>query len=365
MKTERLSAVQVMTMTTSSIFGIEIMISQQRMVSFVKQDAWISMALGGIAAIGIGLVFYYLSTLYSDKDLPQIFLHVGGKYIGRILLLPIVVYYIIYVGLSLRIFAQTLKMFLLDKTPIYAIVIFMLLVAAYAVYKDIYTIANITDIIYPLSLISLIAIILLSLQQAEISYIKPILFENTSNVVRGIIPALNNFTGFGIIGYIFCHTQKSKETLKWYLVGLVTPVVLYTALTAITIMVFGTKDVETLIYAILTLTKSIEFPATSLERLESFTAVIWIVVVFISVVLFFYKSTRSLTVFLGLKEKHMKYMVWVHIPLLAFIALCIENELKAIEYVQTTLYLQLIISLVIIPVITAVAILKRRRELKK
>jgi len=105
MKADRPSPVQAMTITVAAIFGVDFLIVQNTMVSIAQQDAWISLLLGGIVTVLSAMNMYYLATLYPDKDLPQIIIHVGGKFLGRILLLFISLYILLYAGLSVRIFA--------------------------------------------------------------------------------------------------------------------------------------------------------------------------------------------------------------------------------------------------------------------
>ena len=362
MKTEQLSAPQIMTLTVSAIFGVDVLVVQRELVTIARQDAWISLALGGILIILMGIVCYYLACLYPNMDFPQIILHVCGKFFGRLLLLPALVYDLLYTGLSLRIFAQALKMFLLSITPMVPIILFMALAAAYAVYKGIYTIGGIVDIIFPICAVTALSIIVLPLRQTIFSNLKPILFENTGNVIKGILPGFHQFTGFGIITFLFCYTRRTKGILKWYLAGLGIPIFLYVALTMVTIMVFGPSDVQSLIYPTLTLAKSIEFPGTFLERVESFVAVLWIGIVFVSVVLFLFKSTRNITVFLGLDTKYQSFVIWTQIPLLLGIALFIKNALEVIEFFSRMKYMDVILGLFVIPFVTAVALLKKRKE---
>jgi spore germination protein len=295
-------------------------------------------------------------------DFAQIHLHVGGEFFGRILLLPTTIYIALYTGLSMRVFAQALKMFLLDTTPIYAIVLFMTLVAAYSVYNGIYAIGGIIDIIFPICITTIAGIVLLSFQQVDVSYIKPILFENTDNVIKGIIPGFQQFTGYGLVAYFLRYTQKAKGTFKWYIAGVGIPVASHIVLTLVCIMVFTAPGIVSLIYPTLTLIKSIEFPVTFLERLESLAAILWIGIVFMSIILFFFASVRNFAVLLGIQDRHQKYVIWGHIPLLAVIALAVKSGIKVLEYIGKVKYLQTSIGFIVLPILIGLVFLKKRKE---
>jgi len=365
LRNKRLRPVQMMTFTTAAILGIDVLIFQKNMVSIAGQDAWISLLLGGFLAIIIASITYYLATLHPNKDLPQITLHLCGKLIGRLLLFPIIVYALLYAGFSLIIFAHALKLFILDRTPILAIVFLMSLVIAYAVYHGIFTIGALLDILFPLGKITIIALIMLSLSISNSSHLKPVLFENTSRVIRGIIPGFQEFTGISVIAYILCYTQQNKGRFKWYITGVIISIVLYTALLIVCIMVFGPSGILSLSYPTLTLSKSIEFPATFLERLEAFIAVLWISIVFESLILFLFASVRNFTVFLNLKPKHDKYVVYAHTVFFLFLTYFLKPGYKIIEYFELLKYIQVFMGMGILPILLFLTLIKRKKERSK
>mgnify|MGYP001302553044 CR=1 FL=1 len=362
MKTERLSPTQIMTLTSAAIMGVDALLVQTQIVSLAGQDAWISLILSGIIAVISGSVIYYLATLYPDKDIPQIFLHIGGKFLGRLLLTPVLIYFLLYIALSFRVFSHALKVFLFDRTPIYAIITLMTLLTAYTVYQGIYVIGGVTDILFPLSKATILALILLSLSISKPSNIKPILFENTAEVVKAILPGYHHFSGAGIIGYILCYTAKDKGRYKWYIIAIAITVVLYVVLTIVSIMVFSAPGVLSLVFPTLTLSKSIEFPTTFLERFESITAVFWISIVFESIIVFFFASIRNFAVFLNVNEKYQKYLVYGHIPVLIIISQSVKLGRWILELFELLKYIYSVYSLLIFPLLVLTTLIVRKRR---
>jgi spore germination protein len=362
MKPDRLNPRQAMTLTAASILSVDILKVQQEIVKIAHQDAWFSLILGGLLAIAAGMVSYFLASLYPDKDLPEIYIEAAGNFVGRIFLLAVSIYMLLYLGFSLRIFTMALKMFLLDRTPMYALVIFMALTVGYGVFKGIYTIGGIVDTIFPFTIITIAAIIMLSIPQGDFIYLKPVLFDNTEGILKSIIPSFQNLNGYGMILYIYSYSEKTKSSFFWYMTGILIAIAAYVSLTAVSIAVFGPKDVITLIYPTLTLLKAIEFPATFLERLESFAVVLWIGIVYISAVLFYFASTRNLMVLFGIKRKYYKYAVWAQIPVIVFIAMSVESGLMVFHYAHEAKILQAFLWLIITPLVTVVAFIKKKRS---
>ncbi len=149
MKNNKLLPIQILTLTSSNMLTVNLLTIQQGLVSVAKQDAWISMLLGTVIGLVGALLMYYLSTINQGLDLPEMTLHIGGNWFGRLLLSISVVYVLIYSGLTIRVFVQALQLFLIDRTPMLVISIIMIIVIVCVVSKGIETIAGVIDILFP------------------------------------------------------------------------------------------------------------------------------------------------------------------------------------------------------------------------
>ncbi|NLU37147.1 MAG: endospore germination permease [Clostridiales bacterium] len=362
MNKPKLNSMQMMTLISAGTLGVDILTVPRRMVESSGQDAWISILLGGLLTLIFGTLAYILAVQYPDKDFPEILISIGGKFFGRLMLLIVAIYVLLYLGLSIKIFVQALLVFLLDKTPVFILMLLMNLVAGYAVVKGLETIGRVVDILFPLTIFTIFFVMLLALPQADPIRLKPILYNNDKNVLKSIIPAAQRFTGVGLILYYFKHTNKSKSSFLWFLAGICIPVFSYTALTLITIMVFGIKETAILTYPPLTLIKAIRFPISFLERLESFAAVFWIGIVFNAAVLFYYSSLRNITVFFSIPEKYEIYAIWAHLPLLMMIGQAESNVWEVLDGTPIIRTVQFLIVLGMIPLLAGYTFLKNRRR---
>ncbi len=359
---ENLKPIQIMTITVSTLLGVNIFTVQHELVVIAGQDMWLSAILGGLLAYAGGLSLYYLAKLYPKSNLPEIFIQLGGKIIGRIILIPFMVYVLLYGGLSLRIFTQVTRVFLLDRTPTYAIVLLMCVVVVYVVNKNIYTISNVIDLLFPVFMGALVLFIFITLRQADIYRIEPILFENTRGVIDSIIPAYQAFSGYGIIAYILCYMQTIKKTFKWYTIGMTVTTILISASVLVTLLNFGPDEIKTMVYPFLALSKTIEFSNTLVERLEGFMVIIWIPVTFITITVFTFASVRNFVTLLSVKPKYEKFVVYAHLPLLAYIGLYSRNSLEALKYFDYTQVLATYLGLIASPALLIIALIKTRRE---
>ena len=206
----RLSAVQMLPIIISAILGVQILTVQHDLVVIASQDAWISLLIGSvlafIAAITINLP---LAAMYPENDLPEIIIKIFVKVFGRFALLPLMVYILLDTDLSLRIFVQALKVFLLDRTPL----LFLIILVAAAVIsiskRDIADIGAAIDFMFPVLFLPLVFLVLLSGPQINPLRLQPVLYKNTEGVLKGIVPAFGALIGYGSINYyMICHRPE-------------------------------------------------------------------------------------------------------------------------------------------------------------
>ncbi|HHU48295.1 MAG: GerAB/ArcD/ProY family transporter [Caldicoprobacterales bacterium] len=361
MNNPKLNPIQMMTLISAGTLGVDILTVPRRMVDAARQDGWISLLLGGLLTLITGTLAYILANQYPDKDFPEILVHIGGKFLGRLLILIVAVYILLYVSLSVKIFVQALLIFLMDRTPEFVLILLMNLVAGYAVFKGLETMGKVVDILFPITVFTVFFVMLLALPQADPIRLKPILYNNTNNVLKAIVPASQRFTGAGLILYFFKHASKSKSSFPWFLAGISIPIISYVSLSIITIMVFGTKEISTLTYPTLTLIKAIQFPISFLERLESFAAVFWIGIVFNAGILFYHASVRNTMVLFSIPEKYKNHAIWGHIPVLMIIGQMESNVWKVLEGTPEIRAIQSVIVLGLIPLLVGYTLLKNRR----
>ncbi len=366
MKVTNLHPAQIMTLTVSSTLGIAILTIQHDLVVIANQDAWISMLLGGILAILMSLLTSYnLVKMFPKHDLPQIPILLFGKVFGRVVLLVFIILGLGGAGISLRIFVTTVKTFLLDRTPF---VVLVLLVAAGVISvakRGAKVIVGSIDFMFPVFMIPLILLLILPYSRMETRHLKPILFENTINTVKGALPAFTSLIGYGIITYFHRYISDIKGIFRWFMAAMGISTILYISLTAVTIMVFGAEEIKTMVYPTLILSKSIEFPVTLLERLETLVIIIWIPGFFAWLLLYTYSSVRNISEFFSIKPKYQKYVVYAHLPLLCIIAVIPKSGIQADALNSIYEFLGLIVGLGIIPALTIIGYIKKRRRAGK
>jgi len=354
-----------MTLAVGTVASAKIFMVQQQLVLISKQDAWISMLLGSILTQLSAMNIYYLSILNPGKDLPQIYLQNFGKVLGRFLLIGGIIYIFTYICVITKVFTEVVKTFLLTETPATFISVLLILTIITVVRKGVESITKMSNIIAPFFLITLFLIIILSAKEANIANIKPILYKNTLNVLKGAIPAYASFLGHTFISFLLLYTPEPKKTFKWYMIGIAIPMFIYTLLTFMTMLVFDPTEVETMMYPTLSLSKSIEFPITLLERLEILMIIIWIPAMFIAISTYLYANIRSIVVFFNLKEKHHTYLAYLYLIPIVLTFYVTQDSIQTIDYINTIEIFGTIQVGVMLPIITLISLIRNKKEKKK
>lgn len=365
-KTPTLSNIQIVNFTIATVASSKILMIQQQLVDIARQDAWISTLLGTVLILLSTINVYFLALLNPGKDLPEIYLHNNmGTFLSKLLIVVGIIYTASYVCIAINIFADVVQLLLLNRTPSIVIALLMILTIISVVRKGVVNIARMSDIIAPFFLISLITIIALSTKEADLDNIKPIMYKNTFNIFKGTISTYGAFVGHAITIFILRYTQEPKKALKWCLLGTATPMILYSLLTFMTILVFGPTEIETMLYPTLTLSKAIEFPITLLERLEILVIIIWIPAMFMSISSYLFANLRNITVLLNLKQNHYTLISYVHIIPIVIVMYMVQNTLQSITYLNMVEMLGTFLGLGILPMLTVISLIRRRKEKKK
>lgn len=359
---DNLRPVQIFPMTVAVFLGINMFTIHHKLIGTAGQDMWISVIIGGIITYLYSLPLYYIARQYPGNDFPEITMRLLGKIFGRIVLVPLTVFFITYAGLGLRAFTQVVRVFLLDRTPTFAVILLMCIVVVFTINKGIFTICNMTDILFPVFLTALIIFMLFSVKNADISRMEPILHDNTAGLLKSIMPAVRSFAGYGVIAYILRYMSTMKKTFKWFTLGMSLSFFLITAAVIITLLNFGPEEIKTMVYPFLALSKTVELPNTLVERLEGFIVIIWIPISFITVTIFTFMSVRNVAEIFRITPENMKIVTYLFLPILLFIAMYASNSLETLEYLEYNMTLGTILASSLVPALLVITLVKRRRK---
>lgn len=137
-------------------------------------DIWISVILGGVIALVAVIIATKLSQRYPGKTIYQYSQEIIGKWAGRLFSLLMVSYFLLLSGFEVRCLAEVTKLFLLQGTSMWLIIIPFMLIGTYLIVSGINPIARMFEIILPITVFVFILITFMSFKIFEIDNLRPV-----------------------------------------------------------------------------------------------------------------------------------------------------------------------------------------------
>lgn len=155
-----------------------------------KQDSWISMILAILLCIPVVLMYSCLSKLCPGQNLYDLFYCYFGRIAGT-LLSSLYVVYSIYLGTRvIRISTEFIQVTSFPETPQWFVGIFIAAICVWIMLHGIFLLGRVCAVILPLVLIVISVVILLSIKDMDLNYIRPIFEQDIALIWRGAIVAL-------------------------------------------------------------------------------------------------------------------------------------------------------------------------------
>jgi spore germination protein KB len=218
MQKEMISMRQAISMIVSFLFGSTAVMG---MASGAGHDSWIALIVASLFGGVIVLVYARLIRLLPGMDFYDMAQAVFGKIIGKIIIALMVWYAIQLSALVLRSFSEFIQIVSLMETPQLVVMVAMLLVTSYMAFSGIETLAKWVMIALALILGIVLFTMLISIRQADISNIFPILEHDFSTMGKAtLILFAFPFAETVIFLTLADSIKKSDNAYKIYLSGI-------------------------------------------------------------------------------------------------------------------------------------------------
>lgn len=352
-KQEYLSPIQGGVLVLSSVIGTVVVTLPRLATQAAQHSGVLSVFLAGLISLVLSILAVQLGKRFSNQTIIEYSATIAGKIPGKLIGVLIIIYSITVVGTALRVFADTLKIFMLPKTPIEFIMVTMLIVIVYLIYKGIGAIAKISESFIPLVITVLLLVIVLNFQDFEIRNLRPLisngLVRTIKGALQGIPKIITAFLGFEIAFFIIPFLQEPDKITPYVAGGILLPTIIYTALTAMSIGVFGIELTKKMLYPTISLARAIEFPGAFAERFDILFSILWILGVFTSISIFFYIASLSITRIMGLKN--FRPFIFILVPFVYLVSILPQNIYQIHFLIDIVGYIGIVVTLLPIPLL--------------
>ena len=285
-------------------------------------DVWISVILGGVLTIIAGVVMVKLSQQFPQKTFYQYSNEIVGKWVGGLLSLVIICYFLITSGYQVRSMVEVIRYLLLEGTPTWAITMIFMWVGLYLIIGGINPIARLFEIILPLTVIFFLVVAFMSIKIFEIDNMRPVLGEGVIPVLKGVKTTALAFTGPEIMLLLIPFMNQPKKAVKALLVGVSIPLIIYVITVVMVIGALSVDGVVTRTWPTLDLIRSFEVAGLIFERFESLLLVVWIMQIFASFTISYYAAALGLA---QLSKKSIHPFMFGLLPIIYIIAMIPKN----------------------------------------
>ncbi|WP_430509755.1 GerAB/ArcD/ProY family transporter [Gottfriedia solisilvae] len=276
--------------------------------------------------IMIGLIFHFLFiaiymkglSYFPNKDLITIYLGVG-KFIAIIFLLPITLYFIMIIIITIRAYSEIITIVFLSKTPLWAIMAFLLFISTYLASKEVESIFRTGALIAFLFLPLIILIFGSSIQNVDWHYLFPIVDKQftffTSSSFYVSFFAVGG--GFLFLGFIQPYLSYQRKKI---LIGALFLIPCFILSVYIPILTFGQATASTFMFPFVMALDTVELDWIIFDRVTMFflMSLITFIMLYISLVL--WKTIRIINVcFPSVKPIYLTIILSVFIFLLCLL----------------------------------------------
>jgi len=360
---DKISGYQVMVFVINTILGAGLISLPAMATESAKNDGWLLVLFAGLINIPLALFICFAGSKCRERGLFGTLSGAFGKIPSAILLLPFIAYMIVGTAMESRMFSESVKIFLLQRTPIEFIITPMILLAIILARAGIEPICRFFEIIFPLTAFLIFLCILVASRNVDLSNLLPFFSTHPSDFIKGLISTTFSYEGLQLLLILYPYIKRPKGTVKYSIIGLVCIIFINVVGTLQCIIKFGSEETTRMLYPIIDLIKVSEIPGAFVERTEAILLSIWLVNVFTTIVALLY----CLSVLCAdiLNQSESSHLVPLALPLVYIVSLYGENgsEIKFITKINS-LYMGTYVTL-ILPIIVILASLIKKKGVKK
>ena len=178
-----------------------------------------------------------------------------------------------------RILAEVIT-FLLQQTPIWAIIMSMMWIGFYSIKDGMGSLARLFEIIFPITILFFLTVVFMSFGIFELDNLRPVLGKGIMPALKGTKATTLSFISAEVMVFLLAFMKKPKDGIKVVVMGIGIAMLFY--LTTIVFVIGGLSvdGVTAMTWPTLDLIRSFEMPGLIFERFESLLLVIWIMQLF-------------------------------------------------------------------------------------
>jgi spore germination protein KB len=283
--------------------------------------------------IGIALTFLvvHLSILHPNQTLTQFSQALLGKWLWRLIVLPYLIAWYTLSAYLLRSFTSFLQPILIDRTPLWMIMILLLSLTVYLTYSAAITgIGRLCQIVGPIMILVLIGSFMLNAGNVDWHHLLPVYADSGwVNIVKGSIRPAMWFSGPFTLLVIVAFMQNPQKALFKSMLGVGITVLMVFISTLMVLLVFGPNLAAKIRFSYFLYVRTIDI-LNFIQNLDIFIIFVWIFGVTAQLSLYLFVASYETAQWFHVKN--WRRMAWFGAPVIFIMAILIPNETSLATY---------------------------------
>ncbi|WCN39519.1 GerAB/ArcD/ProY family transporter [Aneurinibacillus uraniidurans] len=315
-----------------AIHGVEVATSILTLPSSLAKiagtDGWISIVLGWILSIIVGLCVVSFMSKYPGETFQEILIRYTGKILGKAIMI-VWIFYAMFSGISiLFITLFLLQEWILPHMPRYVIAA-LFMCSAFPLFRGgVNVLARYAVFVFFFTLF-LPALLLIPLKDSQLLYILPILKDGWIPIFYGIKETAVGFLGFEMAVLFYPYLKNKQAAVKGMVIANTLTLIIYLQITLSCFVYFSPDEITQFLWPTLTLVKPIKFPF--LERLEIIFLSFYIFLFSAAFISYFFFAIDSLRQLFNKPKWKIPYLILPFIVILSAVFTLSYEELGILK----------------------------------
>lgn len=341
-----------------TVVGVGVFSYPNSMANEVGSDGWIVTIIAGLFCFISLYLMYKVVNKNGYITFYRILENTLGKLFSKILALMLSAYFIFEISIGMRIFAEVIKMYLLEQTPTEFILLVMIFTGLYLVRGETSALVKFNEISFIIMFVPIIIVLLFSTRGGDVSNVLPVLQHSPNEYFNALIASTYSFAGFEIAFLILPHMKEKKIIKKTLFESMLFITIFYVAVVILCLMFFMKEHTKDLLWPTITLIRAILIPGSFIERWEGIVMALWVLFYFTTFVNFYYFSADLVKDVFMLNDVKLSTLLLA--PIIYIVALYPQNIAEVYFVTKKSTPFFIIFSFIFVPVI--LLILKGKRK---
>lgn len=350
---DNISIDQMIFILMLTMVGIGILTLPRNLAEVVDYDHWLVLLIAGLLSLIIIIVHGSIIKLKPRMSYFAILSDALTKPIAYLVGFVYVIYLIVIIGLTTRIFGEVIKGFLLVNTPLEVINVSILIISVFLARKGIEVLARMSEFVFPFAVLFALFVFGLSFLESDFKNLLPVFQASINEIIEGLPTTLYSFIGFEVLLFFGVYLDKPEKARKSY-ISIIAVLLFYMLVVISTFAQFGPIQMEYLVWPTLNLFDTIQLPGLFIENVQVIVMSLWIITIFTTIAPMHLAAVtmgQSLT-----SSKDQSYLAAPFLPIIYCVSTIPESISEVYEMLGTYANYFGSIMVFVIPVIVLVSL---------